>query len=125
MEDTGKPLKSCNPSLKVVDVTAGEAHTLLLTGDGSVYCWGKGMFGRLGTGSEKDELFPVKLNFGNPNPNGTEDTVKIVGIAAGAYHSLVIAGYAYLTLHTSCLPISPSLVNIDIQICACLTSLVY
>ncbi|XP_027354960.1 ultraviolet-B receptor UVR8-like isoform X2 [Abrus precatorius] len=48
------------------------------------------MFGRLGIGSEKDELFPVQVKFGNPN--GTEeDTVKIVGIAAGAYHSLALA----------------------------------
>lgn len=62
------------------------------------------MFGRLGTGAEKDELLPVQLNFGYPNPNGTEGTFKIVGIAAGAYHSLALAGY--LTLHTSHLPIS-------------------
>lgn len=97
-EDAGKLVKSGELSRKVVDVAAGEGHTLVLTGDGSVYCWGKGMFGRLGTGSEKDELFPVKLNFGNPNPNGTHDPVKIVGIAAGAYHSLALAGYLSNTL---------------------------
>lgn len=92
MEDAGgKIVKSGQVSRKVVDVAAGEAHTLLLTGDGSVYCWGKGMFGRLGTGAEKDELLPVQLNFGYPNPNGTEGTFKIVGIAAGAYHSLALA----------------------------------
>jgi len=56
------------------------------------------MFGRIGNGSEKDELFPVQLNFGNANPNGTQDNVKIVGIAAGAYHSLALSGY--LILHT-------------------------
>ncbi|XP_014498590.1 ultraviolet-B receptor UVR8 isoform X1 [Vigna radiata var. radiata] len=91
MEDAGKPLKSGNPSRKVVDLAAGEAHNLVLTGDGSVYSWGRGMFGRIGSGSEKDELFPVQLKFGNANPNGTQDTVKIVGIAAGAYHSLALA----------------------------------
>jgi len=58
------------------------------------------MFGRIGNGSEKDELFPVQLNFGNPNPNGTQDTVKIVGIAAGAYHSLALAGYPIHKLFT-------------------------
>jgi hypothetical protein len=50
------------------------------------------MFGRLGLGSQKDELLPVKLNFDNPNGDGIEDSVKIVGIAAGAYHSLALAG---------------------------------
>lgn len=59
-------------------------------GDGSVYSWGRGMFGRLGLGSEKDELFPVQVKVGNPD--GTRDTVKIVGIASGAYHSLALAG---------------------------------
>jgi len=54
------------------------------------------MFGRLGNGSQKDELSPKKLNFGNPN--GTQDSVKIVGIAAGSYHSLALAGS--LTLQT-------------------------
>ncbi|KAG2400117.1 Ultraviolet-B receptor UVR8 Protein UV-B RESISTANCE 8 RCC1 domain-containing protein [Vigna angularis] len=91
MEDAGKPLKSGNPSRKVVDLAAGEAHNLVLTGDGSVYSWGRGMFGRIGSGSETDELFPVQLKFGNANPNGTQDTVKVVGIAAGAYHSLALA----------------------------------
>ncbi|KAL9313456.1 hypothetical protein ACSQ67_018908 [Phaseolus vulgaris] len=92
MEDAGKSLKSGNLSRKVVDLAVGEAHNLVLTGDGSVYSWGRGMFGRIGSGSEKDVLFPVQLNFGNPNPNGTQETVKIVGISAGAYHSLALAG---------------------------------
>ncbi|WJX35806.1 hypothetical protein P8452_23754 [Trifolium repens] len=91
MEDAGSYTNPGNLSRKVVDIAAGESHTLLLTGDGSVYTWGRGMFGRLGLGSEKDELLPVKLNFENPNGNGTEDSVKIVGIAAGAYHSLALA----------------------------------
>ena len=61
---------------------------LLIAGDGSVYSWGRGMFGRLGHASEKDELLPVQVEFRNPNG----DTVKIVAIAAGAYHSLALAG---------------------------------
>ncbi|KAJ1409830.1 Regulator of chromosome condensation, RCC1 [Sesbania bispinosa] len=89
MEDDGKFPNSINLSRKVVAVAAGEAHTLVLTGDGSVYSWGRGMFGRLGLGSEKDEVIPVQVKFGNPNETG--DTVKIVGIAAGAYHSLALA----------------------------------
>ncbi|CAK7353186.1 unnamed protein product [Dovyalis caffra] len=75
------------PSGKVVSVAAGEAHTLVLTGDGFVYSWGRGMFGRLGTGSEVDELFPVKLKF----ETCEEKIIKFVGVAAGAYHSLALA----------------------------------
>ncbi|XP_020207141.1 probable E3 ubiquitin-protein ligase HERC2 [Cajanus cajan] len=73
-------------SIKVVAVAAGEAHTLLLTGDGHVYSWGRGILGRLGGGSEHDQHFPVQVNFGSE-----EDSVRIVGIAAGAYHSLALA----------------------------------
>ncbi|KAG4954262.1 hypothetical protein JHK82_039861 [Glycine max] len=76
-----------NLSTKVVAIAAGEAHTLLLTGDGRVYSWGRGILGRLGQGSEHDKHFPVEVKFGSE-----EDSVRIVGIAAGAYHSLALAG---------------------------------
>ncbi|KAJ9546768.1 hypothetical protein OSB04_019311 [Centaurea solstitialis] len=70
---------------KVIAIAAGEAHTLALTGDGDVYSWGRGTFGRLGNGSEVDQYFPVKIEF------NLRDKVKIVGISAGAYHSLALA----------------------------------
>ncbi|KAJ1390295.1 Regulator of chromosome condensation, RCC1 [Sesbania bispinosa] len=82
MEDTTNLL-----SIKVVAVAAGEAHTLLLTGDGRVYSWGRGILGRLGVGSEQDDHFPVQVKFGS-----SAETVRIVGIAAGAYHSLALSG---------------------------------
>ncbi|KAL4592263.1 hypothetical protein LXL04_005251 [Taraxacum kok-saghyz] len=88
-------------SRKVVTVSAGEAHTLALTafgvmfdfdfmreGDGSVYSWGRGTFGRLGAGSEVDRLFPAKVEF---NSADTRGNVKIVQVSAGAYHSLALS----------------------------------
>lgn len=74
-----------NQSTKVVAIAAGEAHTLALTADGNVYSWGRGTFGRLGNGSELDHHLPTKIEF-----NFT-DNLKIVGISAGAYHSLALA----------------------------------
>lgn len=59
---------------------------VLAAGDGRVFSWGRGMFGRLGNGSESDELFPVRVNFGD------SEQLKFVGVAAGAYHSLALAG---------------------------------
>lgn len=44
------------------------------------------MFGRLGTGSESDQLFPVRVKL------KPEKKHKFVGVAAGAYHSLALAG---------------------------------
>ena len=51
------------------------------------------MFGRLGTGSEADQLSPVEVNFGNSQ-------INLVGIAAGAYHSLALQGLAFTFLST-------------------------
>ncbi|XP_015573158.1 ultraviolet-B receptor UVR8 isoform X2 [Ricinus communis] len=91
MEDIGAVTGgSGNLSCKVVSVAAGEAHTLALTGDGCVYSWGRGTFGRLGTGLEKDELYPVKVKF-DMCEEFEERKLKFVGIAAGAYHSVALA----------------------------------
>ncbi|XP_022730891.1 ultraviolet-B receptor UVR8 isoform X2 [Durio zibethinus] len=85
MEDAAGTFSgSGNLSRKVVAVAAGEAHTLALSGDGYVYSWGRGMFGRLGNGSESDELFPVRVKFQNSE-------LKFIDVAAGSYHSLALA----------------------------------
>ncbi|KAH7651342.1 Regulator of chromosome condensation 1/beta-lactamase-inhibitor protein II [Dioscorea alata] len=89
-------------SRKVVQIAAGEAHTLALAGDGSVLSWGRGTFGRLGTGKEHDEHSPVRVYFPDASsqektsdpsvPSGNSDSSQplCVGIAAGAYHSLAL-----------------------------------
>lgn len=85
---------SGNLSKKAISIAAGESHTLALTGDGRVYSWGRGTFGRLGLGSEADQLFPARLDFFESVIDGGtvgENRLKIVGIAAGAYHSLALA----------------------------------
>lgn len=64
---------------------------MLCAGDGKVYSWGRGTFGRLGTGSEEDRNSPVRVRFFGSDDE-REDTLKIVDIAAGAYHSLALSG---------------------------------
>lgn len=78
-----------NPGSKVIAVAAGEAHTLSLSGDGKVYSWGRGAFGRLGTGSDSDENLPVPVKFDDNDDNNKPQ--NIVGVASGAYHSLALA----------------------------------
>ncbi|XP_039066287.1 ultraviolet-B receptor UVR8-like isoform X1 [Hibiscus syriacus] len=82
--DAGSVSDSGSMPRKVIAVAAGEAHTLALSGDGYVYSWGRGMFGRLGTGSESDELFPVRVKF-------QDSELKFMAVAAGAYHNLALA----------------------------------
>ncbi|KAK4853472.1 hypothetical protein QYF36_009728 [Acer negundo] len=89
METSENLPHSGNLRRKIVAIAAGEAHTLALSGDGSVYSWGRGMFGRLGTGSESDELFPVRIKLENSG-KVEDERLKFVGIAAGSYHSLAL-----------------------------------
>ena len=67
---------------------------LWVSGDGYVYSWGRGMFGRLGTGSESDELFPVRVRL-----KPEEKRVKFVGVAAGTYHSIALAGQSVSSIN--------------------------
>ncbi|KAK9208129.1 hypothetical protein WN944_000483 [Citrus x changshan-huyou] len=99
MESPASSPGSGNLPRKVIAIAAGEAHTLALTGDGRVFSWGRGMFGRLGNGSESDELFAVRVNFGD------SEQLKFVGVAAGAYHSLALAddGSVWCWGYNSCI----------------------
>ncbi|GAA0143343.1 guanyl-nucleotide exchange factor [Lithospermum erythrorhizon] len=100
-----------NLSHKLISIAAGEAHTLALSGDGSVYSWGRGPFGRLGTGSEQDQLFPVRVKFPSED---ADNKINIVGVATGAYHSLALSddgsiygwGYNTCILDDLIIPIS-------------------
>ncbi len=41
--------------------SCGGTHTLVLTAEGRIFTWGRGSFGRLGTGVEKDCHAPVEV----------------------------------------------------------------
>ena len=66
---------------KVFCITAGDYHSLALMENGKVYGWGGNEYGQLGDGTKKDRRNP-KLIKGIPG--------KVVGIAAGSLHSLVV-----------------------------------
>ena len=67
---------------RVVAVSAGAAHSLGLTADGSVWSWGYGGEGRLGHGDEQNQLLPKKIQaFAGQ---------RVVAVSAGDAHSLAI-----------------------------------
>lgn len=48
---------------KVTQIACGEDHTVALTSEGEVFCWGSNQYGQLGTGTETPELGdPVKIS---------------------------------------------------------------
>lgn len=63
-----------------------------------MYSWGRGTFGRLGTGSEEDRHMPVQVRFFGSD-HESEEKLNIVGVASGAYHSLALAGSISLFLN--------------------------
>ena len=70
-------------SVCVVAISAGRDHSLVLTDDGVVLSFGRGGFGKLGHG---DSL--VRLE---PTPIEALRGVRVVAIAAGEAHSLLLA----------------------------------
>lgn len=65
----------------VVRIAAGEAHSVAVKSDGTVWTWGSNVGGQLGDGSTTDRLLPVPVS----GPNGT------VAVAAGRYHTLALS----------------------------------
>ncbi len=63
-----------------IAVAAGEAHSLVLRSDGTVWAWGSNAHGQLGDGTTTDSAQPVQVT-------GLEDAVAI---AAGFDHSLAL-----------------------------------
>ena len=46
---------------RVIQASCGGTHTMVLTAEGRIFGWGRGSFGRLGTGHEKDHHSPVEI----------------------------------------------------------------
>ena len=67
---------------RVVAVSAGAAHNLILTADGALWSWGPGGFGQLGHGDEQHQLLPKQVEaFADQ---------RVVAVSAAAGHSLAI-----------------------------------
>ncbi|KAI7841414.1 hypothetical protein COHA_004809 [Chlorella ohadii] len=71
---------------RVVQGSCGGTHTMVVTDEGRCFIWGRAAFGRLGTGVDKDCISPVELKL----PGGPERW-RVIAVAAGGRHSLVLA----------------------------------
>jgi len=63
----------------VTHIEAGFGHTLAQTGDGSLWAFGRNVFGQLGDGTTSSRTNPVRVRLDN-----------VVGFDAGGGHSLVV-----------------------------------
>ncbi len=69
----------------IVDVAAGDHHTVLLSNDGTVFTFGSGVDGRLGHGDTANRHVPTKIVHGNLSGH------TITGIAAGGAHTVLLS----------------------------------
>ena len=79
--DNGQPPE--NGLSGIVDVAAGQHFSLALGADGTVYSWGENYHGQLGTNSNNDHLYPVKVYIGGGLP-------RAVDVAAGEVHAVAL-----------------------------------
>ncbi|MCU0776037.1 MAG: cadherin-like beta sandwich domain-containing protein, partial [Akkermansiaceae bacterium] len=69
----------------VVKVVCGVRHALALCSDGTLVGWGLGVNGQLGYGGSNSSAVPLRVD-----QNGVLAGKRIIGLAAGANHSLVL-----------------------------------
>ena len=82
-QTTPRIVGGCLEGKRVVYVAAGDAHTACIDEDGDLYTWGKGKYGRLGHGNERNLSSPklVEVMVGK----------KCSSVACGGHHTLIIA----------------------------------
>ena len=64
----------------VIAIAAGEANSLALKADGTVWAWGSNSYGQLGNGTTSDSSTPVQVM----------GLSGVIAIASGGYHSLAL-----------------------------------
>ena len=70
----------------ILQVVAGDYHSVALASNGEVYAWGYNEYGQLGNNTTSDSLIPVKVL----GVGGTGYLSDISQIAAGAYHTVAL-----------------------------------
>jgi len=88
--------KEINPKYfnneKIISISAGGSHSLILAEDGDVYAFGLGLNGLLGDDDIKNHrvTLPLKINpkYFHSEENGVNE--KIIAISSGMQHSLVL-----------------------------------
>ena len=75
-----KAITAMDPQDSVVQVSAGNAHTLALKSDGSVWAWGDNTYGQLGDGTYINSITPVEIC----------GLTGIVAISAGFDYSMAL-----------------------------------
>jgi alpha-tubulin suppressor-like RCC1 family protein len=74
------------PAQEIVDIAAGNEHSLALSASGRVFAWGRSTFGQLGLGADGQSS-----GIERPTLLSSLAAHRIVAIAAGGFHSLALS----------------------------------
>ncbi len=85
IDDTGAVLSN------IVAISSFCYHSLALKGDGSVWAWGRNVYGELGNATTTDKLYARRSKV-----SSTEYITNVVAIAAGYNHSLALDNDGYV-----------------------------
>ncbi|KAG4051365.1 hypothetical protein PC123_g13421 [Phytophthora cactorum] len=69
-------------SKEIAHISCGEDYSAAVSSDGTLYCWGSGRDGKLGTGSMDDEDIPVAID--------ALSSVKVARVECGVSQTLVV-----------------------------------
>jgi len=79
------------PSNRIIQMAAGDAHSMVLLDNGEIWAWGDNSFGQLGIGNAVSAMIPTQVIQENGTPLS-----NIISIAAGAFHSLACANDGHI-----------------------------
>jgi alpha-tubulin suppressor-like RCC1 family protein len=94
---------------QIIQVAAGQMHTLLLNAEGHVFTFGNGFFGQLGHGKNESVLSPKVLSW------ETLSDRRIVQVSAGATHSLLLTQEGEVLTFGQGETLQIGNVNVDVQ----------
>ncbi|KPA12012.1 BNR repeat domain protein [Candidatus Magnetomorum sp. HK-1] len=76
----------------IIQIAAGDSHSMLLFENGQVWTWGDNTSGQLGIGSIVSSIIPVRVL----QANSSDPLENIVSISAGAFHSMALSNEGHI-----------------------------
>lgn len=66
----------------IISIATGDAHTIALKNDGTVWAWGDNFYGQLGDNTKINRLIPIQVN----------SLSGIIAISGGVSHTVALKG---------------------------------
>ena len=83
--------------VRIICLSTGAHHSLILSSDCRVFSFGSGQFGKLGHGSKSNEYSPREIDFFNISDDECSIMHQpVVRVSCGLHHSVLLTGAGYV-----------------------------